>query len=376
MQDPLPVPESSNGPIVHHNYQEENEAFEPKPKPAKTKKEPVKSDFVSENKDKLVFYNPDTGKWDSVKADAGQAAAPNKPVTENGLFFFGGQHYQIQNPNGVPSRPPGNKTEEIKIFWSSVGDAIENVPFLPIQINVPDMLSAMATFLSNSIPLIDRIRNPNEPRPIMKPIPPESDGYSYGPYERIDQDDQDIEYRRMGEKPSDEETKSVEKKEEQEKEKFEPEGKLGKGSVKRIFKRPVRPLRPFPTSTEDLVKIWHGSQSEGSAKIKNMPITRKKFHVADREFFNFKNSDISNSPIMILNMPSRPMMYYKIKHHHVSGDKGQEVTEIPVRPTEMQPRPPQNTTAQISRRRKLRKESKKAAKKATRRVKPNQKRRQ
>lgn len=223
----------------------------------------------------------------------------------------------------------------MKLFWSSVGDFIESVPFLPIQVNVPDLIAAMASFLSQRIPLINRLTDPNQPRPNAKDpiLPPQPHYYDLPAETNL------LEYRQLATPPVARPKKNKKRKQTKNKsktktrrrtstttERYNIRGSYGAATQgpknlatsKTWFAKPTEV--PAARSTTEVLKLFHHNNSPDAEQIKykNMPITRKNNRWADRELFNFKHSDISNSPIMILNMPSRPVLLYKFNHQQRS----------------------------------------------------------
>jgi len=271
----------------------------------------------------------------------------------------------------------------VKVFWSSVGDIIESTPFLPIQVNVPDLMAAMASFLTQRLPLVNRITNPNEPRPNIKtPQATQDMPLQYGElpvaqhfqnvqtaaplpmqYADFPVDQNLLEYRQLSPPTRSKPKKNKKRKQNKRKQgtkktnaqqvnlgdatilqstnpqkttlrteatvsqktryRTNPSKKTADASTPRSqvtrawFTRATSELPTMaPRTTTETLKIFNhfNSPDADQVKYKNMPFNRKVNRWADKELFNFKHSDINNSPIMILNMPSRPLFFYKYQH--------------------------------------------------------------
>lgn len=237
-----------------------------------------------------------------------------EPITEKSVIVYG-QHYQ---KDGLEKPQRVKNNTDVKIFWTSFGEAVENIPFLPIEINVPDMISTMANFLATYIPFINRFTNPNRPR---LPFNPGKDNQT-NPHEVKNYDSYEFDEgfinssirREYRIKPKE---NSAKKRRKSHKRKSNKKRNSEKSEGKKIF--PIPNMRKTTMAPPEETKLWHtlGSDQKELFKLKNMPIIRKRIRIADREIFNFKNSDISNSPIMILNVPQRPITHYKIIHHEL-----------------------------------------------------------
>lgn len=212
----------------------------------------------------------------------------------------------------------------MKLFWSSVGDYIESVPFLPIQVNVPDLIAAMAQFFAQRVPLVNRLTNPNKPRPNAKvPLIPETEFH----YPDMPVETSLLEYRNIATPTTTARPKKNKKKKQNKRkpnrrpttETYKVRGSLAStprnSQVTKSWFIKSTELPAAKTTTEQ-AKLFHHNNNPGSeqVKYKNMPFIRKVTRYSDKELFNFKHSDISNSPIMILNMPSRPVFMYKFNH--------------------------------------------------------------
>ncbi|KAK6640457.1 hypothetical protein RUM44_012151 [Polyplax serrata] len=271
---------------------------------------------------KTVTRKPD-GKIRVPTSTPGYFTYKVRPITEKTVVVYGGSHYPYDSP--AAPKPYPNNSEDVKIFWNSVGEAVESVPFLPVQLNVPDMISAMTTFLVNYIPFLNRIANANQPRPQKfvdsnHLVDPQAINY----YETVD-------YDHVPFTPIDRREYRVEPDRKGSKKRRKNKRKNNKNNVERIYQKATTPKKifqfpSFKRTTEspfEDTKLWNavGSDQKETFKLKNMPISRKRIRVADREVFNFKNSDISNSPIMILNVPQRPITHYKIIHQESSSQE-------------------------------------------------------
>lgn len=54
--------------------------------------------------------------------------------------------------NAFPFSRRSGEVESGRIFWSSLGDILETLPFLPFTVNVPDTLSSMWSFFTSFLP--------------------------------------------------------------------------------------------------------------------------------------------------------------------------------------------------------------------------------
>lgn len=238
------------------------------------------------------------------------------PVNE-ALYYQGHQPFQYMRP----MEDGGNDSGQVKIFFPSLGEVIEGIPFLPIQINVPDTISSMASFMSMYFPFLNRFTNPNNPRIkfIKKNNGTEIERiYEYdtpnlgatmdfSPNRRLFEEIEEMPRERS-------KIRRRNKRKSQKKKNSKENG--GKGILNRFTKTTVAP-------PPDATKLWAdlGNDQKAVHRINNMPLTRKKIRVADREVFNFKNSDISNSPIMILNVPHRPITHVALSNKEFEGEE-------------------------------------------------------
>ena len=242
------------------------------------------------------------------------------------------KHYNVSQTQQM-----GNGTD-VKIFWGSVEDAVDSIPFLPFEVNIPDMLSAMSTFFANYMPFINRFTNQNHPRLPLKLVNNQTNVKELGTYYKtyVSEQSPDVSISRREYNSIPKLKTGKRKQNNNNRRKFYKNKNSTTSFADKIFKLPnlSRTTTVSPPPNPDS-KLWHvlGTDSKETFKLKNMPITRKRIRIADREIFNFKNSDISNSPIMILNVPQRPITQFKVVHQNqfdkkIQSEKNDEIYEF------------------------------------------------